>query len=280
MARYWALALFSALLPIQTWCQSVQDDFTAPAPPDRFTTVQSGTTFTLLWKTGLQNSFPAYCPSCNVKNLDLWVTSFANRNYEYKIASSIDITTTFFYQWNVNIPSVAVAANKVWVLRFTPSNAQPPFAQQISSPGFDIIGPLVSSTIVSSSTVQSSSKFWSLRASPSASPSPTSTPTSTPTPQPESKAWIAGVVVGPIIGIALGAALMWWLLKRRRDKKARGQMNVGYLPGGPPVYHPGQQPVQKHDEPWQRQGGHQGQYPVEAPAGTPKPVPVEMWQPR
>jgi hypothetical protein len=77
----WVFALFM----VQTWCQTVQDDWTAPAAPDGSTSLQSGTKFTLLWKSGLQNSFETYCPSCNTKKLDLWITNFNGTKYTSKI---------------------------------------------------------------------------------------------------------------------------------------------------------------------------------------------------
>jgi hypothetical protein len=46
-----------------------------------------------------------------------------------------------------------------FVLRFTPFNAQHPFAQQISSAGFIISGPVLPSAIVSIVTVRPSSMF-------------------------------------------------------------------------------------------------------------------------
>lgn len=85
MELYSSLILAFVLLPLQIWCQTVQDDWTAPAAPEGSTPLQSGTRFTLLWKSGLQNSFRAYCPSCDIKKLDLWVTNFNGTKYTSKI---------------------------------------------------------------------------------------------------------------------------------------------------------------------------------------------------
>jgi hypothetical protein len=41
----------------------------------------------------------------------------------------------------------------------------------------------------------------------------------------DSKAWIAGVVVGPLAGLALGAVLVWFLLGKRRERKAESNPN-------------------------------------------------------
>ncbi|KAH7072073.1 hypothetical protein BKA63DRAFT_568003 [Paraphoma chrysanthemicola] len=79
-----AVYLF-VLFALQAWCQTVQDDWVAPAAPDESTSLQSGFPFTLMWKTTLQNNFKTYCPSCDVRQLDLWVTSFNGKKYKYKI---------------------------------------------------------------------------------------------------------------------------------------------------------------------------------------------------
>jgi hypothetical protein len=85
MELYLSIILAFALLPLQAWCQTVQDAWTAPAAPDGSTPLQSGTKFTLLWKSELQNSFKLYCPSCNVTKLDLWITNFNGTKYTSKI---------------------------------------------------------------------------------------------------------------------------------------------------------------------------------------------------
>jgi hypothetical protein len=82
-----SLLLAFFLLPLQIWCQTVQDDWTAPAAPDGSTPLQSGTKFTLQWKSGLQSSFETYCPSCDTRKLDLWITNFNGTKYTSKIGS-------------------------------------------------------------------------------------------------------------------------------------------------------------------------------------------------
>jgi hypothetical protein len=131
------------------------------------------------------------------------------------------------------------------------------------------------------SSVQSSL----VASSNSASSTSNTLPSPTPSPESKSKAWIAGVVIGPIVGIALGAALMWFLLKKRRAKQS--QPGPGYDQS---VYPPGQAPAEKYaqagtyapvspqpGEQWQHQPGSYGQYPVEAPGSTPVP-PAELSQ--
>jgi hypothetical protein len=68
------------------WCQTIQDSWTAPTTPDGSTSLQSGTPFTIRWKSELQEAFGTYCASCNVKKLDFWVTSFIDESYKFKIA--------------------------------------------------------------------------------------------------------------------------------------------------------------------------------------------------
>jgi hypothetical protein len=48
--------------------------------------MQSGTPFTIRWKANFQDWYSAYCSSCDVGKLDLWVTSFTSDKYNYKVA--------------------------------------------------------------------------------------------------------------------------------------------------------------------------------------------------
>jgi hypothetical protein len=171
------LLVLIALLPLRARCQSVQDSWTAPASPDRSTNMQSGTPFTIRWKSSLQEWFSAYCSSCDVRKADLWVTSFTSNNYNFKVAGkpshltssmtekltqhqgSIDVTSSSSYQWDVNLPLFALSMNGVLVFRFAAFNAQPPFDEQISSAGFIISGPVQPSTVVSVVTLRPSSRY-------------------------------------------------------------------------------------------------------------------------
>lgn len=94
MAHYFSLVLLIIFSPLQVWCQTPQNDWIAPASPDRATNMQAGTPFTLRWKSSLQNWFPVYCNGCDVQKLDLWVTSYNNYDYTYKIAGKPDLTST------------------------------------------------------------------------------------------------------------------------------------------------------------------------------------------
>ncbi|CAN9259689.1 unnamed protein product [Alternaria alternata] len=163
MSYYTSFALLLSTFPLQTWSQSVQDAWTAPASPDGSTNLQGGTSFTIRWKPQLQNNFPEYCPSCNVTMLDLWVASFRGRAYKFKIAGSIDITTTVTYGWDMNIPSAALAANDYWVLKFTPAGAEEPWDEQVSSSGFYIFDPSQSSSVSNTVTMQPSSEFMNIQ---------------------------------------------------------------------------------------------------------------------
>ncbi|KAJ5475939.1 hypothetical protein N7475_001668 [Penicillium sp. IBT 31633x] len=48
-------------------------------------------------------------------------------------------------------------------------------------------------------------------------------PTTTETSGSSSKAWIAGVVVGPVVGVALIAAIVGWLIYRRKQRQQKLQ---------------------------------------------------------
>jgi hypothetical protein len=86
MVRCLSLVFWSTIIASIAWCQTVQDSWTAPATPDGSTSLQSGAPFTIRWKSELQEAFSMYCTSCDVKKLDLWVTSFEDARYNFKIA--------------------------------------------------------------------------------------------------------------------------------------------------------------------------------------------------
>ncbi|KAF1917244.1 hypothetical protein BDU57DRAFT_493006, partial [Ampelomyces quisqualis] len=222
MGSYFSIILAFSLLPIQMYCQTVQDDWTAPAAPDGSTSLQTGTRFTVVWKSGLQNSFKTYCTSCDIKKLDLWITNFNGTKYTSKIGRGIDLTTTSSYDWNVNIASNAFSDRSFWVFRFTFFDSVDPYAEQISSPGFKIAGFLkASSTMVpqSSSAPSVISTSMTVISTQSSGSESTQQPPS-PSSASNKKALIPGVVVGSVVGIALGAGSMWYCLGKRQNKKA------------------------------------------------------------
>jgi hypothetical protein len=101
MAHFSFQLFLLTFLSLKAWCQTVQDDWTAPASPDNSTSLQSGNPFTLIWKSGLQDEFGGYCTSCNIQQLDLWITSFLNGDYNFKIGGELnellgDIAVTDF----------------------------------------------------------------------------------------------------------------------------------------------------------------------------------------
>ncbi|OAL55040.1 hypothetical protein IQ07DRAFT_640490 [Pyrenochaeta sp. DS3sAY3a] len=283
MRLYFSIVLTPVLFPLQVWCQTVQDDWTAPAAPDGSTLLQSGSKFTLLWKSGLQNSFQEYCPSCDTKRLDLWITNFNGTKYSSKIGRRIDLTTSLSYDWNVNIASNLFSEDSFWVFRFTFFDAVEPDTQQVSSPGFQIKGLVKASSIVapqSSSATSAAPESWSSATTSTSVTSTSATPSNSSLPQPTEQAptlnsspknntWIAGVVVGPLVGIALGAALMWFCLRKRKNKKAQqDQTSAGHHQSG----HDSKE-AQSATVVSDQTGGH-NQYIAEAPADT---RPVELW---
>ncbi|KAF1843086.1 uncharacterized protein K460DRAFT_378311 [Cucurbitaria berberidis CBS 394.84] len=296
MEFYSSLILVFFLFPLQVWCQTVQDGWTAPAAPDGSTSLQSGAKFTLLWKSDLQSSFKPYCPLCDTIKLDLWITNFNGSKYTSKIGRGIDLTTTSSYDWNVNIASNAFSEKDFWVFRFTFFDSTDPYTQQISSPGFKISGLVKASSTVAvrsssaTSTVPTSSSIatTSTSVASSSSSAPKSTEqTSAPSSSSKSNTWISGVVVGPLAGIALGAALMWVCLRKCKNKKTQqNQGNAEHDRGGSRrQYPPGQDPkgmnsqtVTSDSQPWQHQTGNHGRYIAEAPGSTTLTQPAELWQ--
>jgi LPXTG-motif cell wall-anchored protein len=53
-----------------------------------------------------------------------------------------------------------------------------------------------------------------------------------------SKAWIAGAVVGPILGLALICALVWFLLRRRKNKRPTAQQGSAAMATTNPTHPP------------------------------------------
>ncbi|OAL50084.1 hypothetical protein IQ07DRAFT_510411 [Pyrenochaeta sp. DS3sAY3a] len=271
MQLYLSLIFAFSFLPLLVWCQSVHDDWTAPAAPDGSTSLQSGSKFTLLWKPGLQYHFDTACPSCNINKLDLWITNLNGTKYISKIGRGIDLSTTTSYDWNVNIASNAFSENDIWVFRFTSFDSVDPYTQHISSPGFKISG-LVNA--LGTDVVQPSSKTRSYSSQILSSSSTPQLPNQAAVPSSPSarKTWIFGVVIGPLVGIALGAALMWFCLHRRKSKDGQhNQANPGYAQSG--YYTP--YPLDQNPKESYLQIADQDQCIVEAPGCA---DPVELWQ--
>ncbi|KAF3003503.1 hypothetical protein E8E13_004725 [Curvularia kusanoi] len=290
------------LVSAEVWCQTVQDDWTAPAAPDGSTPLQSGSRFTLLWKPTLQNNFATYCPDCDTRKLDLWITEFNGTKYQSKIGRGINLTSSVSYDWNVQIASSAFSEKDFFVFRFTFFDSTDPYTQQISSPGFNINGLIkaVSTTSLQSSSTPASSSFSSFATSSSTtSVAPTSAANSSSSvsqatgsisgsqPASKSNVWIAGVVVGPIVGIGLGAVLMWFCLRKRKNQKAQKRQEAAMNPHNGwdqhQQYSDGQAPVEKYSntvesdrKPWQHQMDSQ-QYVAEAPDRASPTQPAELW---
>ena len=91
MAHRLSLLLQIALLPLLIRGLTVQDSWTAPDPSDPAQNVQSGSTFTIRWKSSLRDWFPTYCSSCNLQTIDLWLTSYTNNGYNYKVACKFSL---------------------------------------------------------------------------------------------------------------------------------------------------------------------------------------------
>jgi hypothetical protein len=66
----------------------------------------------------------------------------------------------------MNIPSAALAANDYWVLKFTPTGAEEPWDEQVSSSGFHIFDPSQSSSVSNTVTMQPSSESMNIQGNP------------------------------------------------------------------------------------------------------------------
>ncbi|KAH7380248.1 hypothetical protein DE146DRAFT_740662 [Phaeosphaeria sp. MPI-PUGE-AT-0046c] len=274
MGLCFPLILAVALLSSLVWCQTVQDAWTAPENPDGTTALNNNTEFTLIWKPNLREIFPQYCKKCNITNLDLWVSNRRTSPYADRIGRGIDITKAASYDWNVNITSDAYSDEDWWQFQFRYADAAYLDPQQVSSPGFHISGlsrtsnsaiaSLSSVTPVSSTTVVMSSTSTSTE---TAAPAETSSPS-------KSKDWIAGAIVGSLICLLLGLVIVWFCLRKRKNKRAQQQR--GY-----PSYHHGntdlptpmnESPKEMYTHtsmPWQHHElGHQDQRVYEAPGDS------------
>jgi hypothetical protein len=88
MARLLACSLIALFLALLATAQdTVQDAWTAPSVPDGATTLRHGSSFTLIWKSNIQDMFIASCGACDTTKVDLWVTSFSDQDYKNKIGS-------------------------------------------------------------------------------------------------------------------------------------------------------------------------------------------------
>jgi hypothetical protein len=102
-------------------------------------------------------------------------------------------------------------------------------AQEIKQP-FSVLTVSIGAT--SAIPAFSSIAIISMSTSSSSITSSPTGPMFSPVPSLRGNTWIAGVVVGPFIGIAMGAALMWFCLRKRKNKKAQQDQAVEYVQGG------------------------------------------------
>ncbi|KAI1145037.1 hypothetical protein F4825DRAFT_277535 [Nemania diffusa] len=217
---------------------SVQGDWVFPQEPNYASVVQLNQLYTIQWTPNLAGWFSQYCPDCNTSSVDLWVTSSGNNDaQEYKIASSLDVSTSLSVTWTASIPTSDLSASRTWVFRFVPSGETPSStSEQISSSIFTIDDP----NAASSSSVPSSSSTTSTSTTPASTNSMTTTTTSaaagtdtmtTATPQPSSELSTgakAGIGVGAGLGGIALIALGWFLARLPR----RGGSNNTPIIGG------------------------------------------------
>jgi hypothetical protein len=65
---------WAALLPLVRAEGTVQDLWNSPQYPDYTTNYTAGTTIEISWQHALAYQFQYFCESCDITNVDLWVT--------------------------------------------------------------------------------------------------------------------------------------------------------------------------------------------------------------
>ncbi|KAJ8132714.1 hypothetical protein O1611_g913 [Lasiodiplodia mahajangana] len=149
---------------------SVQSDWVFPQVPDYSTTIQLGEEYQIQWTSALQGWLQSYCPDCNTASVDLWVTSSNRNDKQYKVASSVDVTSSLSVAWTA---TVSLSDSRTWVFRFLPSGQDPSStSEEISSSIFLISDPDAASTL---STTTPSPTTSSTEPVSTSSPSPAST---------------------------------------------------------------------------------------------------------
>jgi hypothetical protein len=95
MAPKQLLSLLLVLLAATTSLVSaeVTDEWTFPKASDRAATLELGKDITIGWTPKLQTWWPAYCPGCDPKSANLYITSVGISGqlpFKHKIASTFN----------------------------------------------------------------------------------------------------------------------------------------------------------------------------------------------
>ncbi|KAL4802981.1 hypothetical protein BDV18DRAFT_48109 [Aspergillus unguis] len=225
-----------ALLPVARAVGTVQDLWNSPVYPDYTTNYTAGTTIVISWQHALAGQFAAFCPDCDITNVDLWITG---SSYTRKLEAGVDVNTTTSYTWKINLDNDDVEASTDWTFRFLPADSSwGSDDEEISSAKFNLepSDDDTSSSTTSSTTTTSTSTSTSTTTStstPDATTSTSATPTADPvtgdntTEKPNdddglSSGAKAGIGVGVGAGAIILAVLAFFLWRRLKAAPKAG----------------------------------------------------------
>ncbi|KAL3438715.1 hypothetical protein BDV09DRAFT_95427 [Aspergillus tetrazonus] len=284
-------ATWAALLPLVRAEGTVQDLWNSPQYPDYTTSYTAGTTIEISWQHALSYQFQYFCESCDITNVDLWVTG---SSYTRKLEAGMNVNETTSYEWTINLDDADVEASTQWTFRFLPADVSwGDNQEEISSARFNLL-PRSDSSSTTTSTTTSTSTSTSTTTTTTSNPSATPTTESATDGESSStenhndglstgaKAGIGvGVSAGAIILAAL-AFLLWRRIKALPSTNAVGpegpnggysQVHQGYF-ADPPMVKAAPEPVSSVVAPMSELAGdHAGEMDAGADARRP---PVEL----
>ncbi|KAL4902617.1 hypothetical protein BDW74DRAFT_180719 [Aspergillus multicolor] len=242
------LVPLAVLLPLARAEGTVQDLWNSPQYPDYTTNYTAGTTIEISWQHALASQFQYFCESCDITNVDLWVTG---SSYTRKLEAGVNVNESTSYEWTINLDDADVESSTEWTFRFLPADVSwGDNQEEISSAKFNLLPDSDSS---SSSTTTSTSTSTSTTTTSTTSTTTTSSPTADPTSTApenatdgndttsESDSDSDGLSTGAKAGIGVGvsagfiilaalAFLLWRRIKALPNTKATGPegANGGY----------------------------------------------------
>ncbi|KAL4814118.1 hypothetical protein BDW67DRAFT_91809 [Aspergillus spinulosporus] len=253
---------WAALLPLVGAVGTVQDLWNSPQYPDYTTNYTAGTTIEISWQHALASQFQYFCESCDITNVDLWVTG---SSYTRKLEAGVNVNESTSYEWTINLDDADVEASTEWTFRFLPADVSwGDNQEEISSAKFNLLPRSDSSSSTTTSTTTSTSTSTS-----TSTTATTSTPNATPTTESvtdgestssenQNKGLSTGTKAG--IGVGVGAVaiilaalafLLWRRIKALPSTEAVGgegpnggysQVHQGYF-ADPPMVKTAPEPV-------------------------------------
>ncbi|RDW81683.1 uncharacterized protein DSM5745_05240 [Aspergillus mulundensis] len=247
------LVPLAVLLPLARAEGTVQDLWNSPQYPDYTTNYTAGTTIEISWQHALATQFQFFCESCDITNVDLWVTG---SSYTRKLEAGVNVNESTSYEWTINLDDADVEASTEWTFRFLPADVSwGDNQEEISSAKFNLLPKSDSSS--SSTTTSTSTSTTSTSTAASTSTSTSTTTTTSPTADPtsttpenatdsdgttsESNSNNDGLSTGAKAGIGVGvsagfiilaalAFLLWRRIRALPNTKATGPegANGGY----------------------------------------------------